>query len=60
MLGKSQILVANLSSACFNQKEKRIVYSRCVGFESGATLIQKIDNEYSNKKRTRKRFLRCV
>lgn len=38
MLGKSHILVANLSLACLSQKERHILYPRWGGIESGATL----------------------
>jgi len=38
MLGKSHQLVANLSLACLNQKERHIMYPRWGGIESGATL----------------------
>lgn len=38
MLGKSHVLVANLSLACLNQKERHVLYPRWGGIESGATL----------------------
>ncbi|MBI9055115.1 MAG: hypothetical protein JEY96_14935 [Bacteroidales bacterium] len=38
MLGKSHILVANLSLACLSQKERHLLYPRWGGIESGATL----------------------
>lgn len=38
MLGKTHVLVANLSLACLNQKERHILYPRWGGIESGATL----------------------
>lgn len=38
MLGKSHILVANLSLACLSQKERHILFPRWGGIESGATL----------------------
>lgn len=38
MLGKSHKLVANLSLACLEQKERHILYPRWGGIESGATL----------------------
>ena len=38
MLGKSHLLVANLSLAYLSQKERHILYPRWGGIESGATL----------------------
>lgn len=38
MLGKSHILVANLSLACLKQKERYILYPRWGGIDSGSTL----------------------
>jgi|GEM_PF-2179446 len=38
MIGQTHVLVANLSLACLNQKERHTLYPRWGGIESGATL----------------------
>jgi hypothetical protein len=56
MLGKTHQLVANLSMACLNQKERHVIYPRWGGIESGATLsdefriMWEIDEVGSDKK----------
>ena len=42
MLGKTHILVANISLACLNQKERHILYPRWGAIEAGATLSDEL------------------